>query len=319
MESKIDWTAQIGHRLKLRDLHVFCTVVQNGSMAKAAAQLGVSHPTVSEVIAGLEYTFGVPLFDRGPHGVQPTIFGAALLQRCMAAFDELKQSARDMAFLADSTRGELNIGCAESIAASILPPIIENFSQRYPHVGISVEAVVTGTPEIPALRERTLDFVLARMRPLAELRFADDLDVEILFDEKLVVVSGAKSPWARRRKIDLIELANEPWLLTSPDNWNYVMIEDAFRARGLAMPSIAMKTLSIHVRANLLASGRFITALPRSVLRLYAKPLSLKVLPVELPKNSWPVAIVSLKHRTLSPVVSRFIDCTREFAKKLTY
>src|SRR5262249_5958060 len=147
MERKIDWTTQIGHRLKLRDLHVFCTVVQNGSMAKAAAQLGVSHPTVSEVIAGLEHTFGVSLFDRGPHGVQPTTFGVALLRRCTAAFDELKQSARDMAFLADSTRGELHIGCAESLAASILPPIIEQFSQRYPRVGLNVEAAVTGTPE----------------------------------------------------------------------------------------------------------------------------------------------------------------------------
>ena len=94
------------------------------------------------------------------------------------------------------------------------------------------------------------------------------------------------------------------------------MVAEAFRGRGLAMPSITLKTLSIHVRANLLASGRFITALPRSVLRLYAKPLSLNILPVELPTRSWPVAIVTLKHRTLSPVVSRFIDCTREFARK---
>ena len=190
MERKIDWTTQIGHRLKLRDLHVFCTVVQNGSMAKAAVQLGVSHPTVSEVIAGLEHTFGVPLFDRGPHGVETTAFGVALLKRCVAAFDELKQGARDIEFLTDSTQGELRIGCAESLSASILPPIIERFSQRYPRVGLSVDAVVTGSPEIPRLRDRHLDLVLARMRPLAELHFADDLNVEILYDEELVVVAG---------------------------------------------------------------------------------------------------------------------------------
>jgi len=53
---KIDWESQIGRRLRLRDLHVFFTVVQCGSMAKAAAQLGVSQPTVSEVIADLEHT-----------------------------------------------------------------------------------------------------------------------------------------------------------------------------------------------------------------------------------------------------------------------
>jgi DNA-binding transcriptional LysR family regulator len=258
----------------------------------------------------------VPLFDRGPHGVETTAFGVALLKRCVAAFDELKQGARDIEFLTDSTRGELRIGCAESLSASILPPIIERFSQRYPRVGLSVDAVVTGSPEIPRLRDRHLDLVLARMRPLAERHFADDLNVEILFDEELVVVAGQQSPWARRRKINLADLAHEPWLLTSPDNWNYVMVAEAFCACGLEIPTITLKTLSIHLRTNLLASGRFITALPRSVLQLYAEPLSLKILPVDLPTRSWPVAIVTLKHRTLSPVVARFIDCTREFASK---
>src|SRR5262245_28721333 len=314
MKRKIDWAAQVGHRLKLRDLHVFRTVAQHGSMAKAAAQLGVSHPTISEVIAGLEHTFGVPLFDRGAHGVEPTAFGLALLRRCIAAFDELKQSARDIDFLVDSTRGELRIGCAESLSASVLPPIIERFSQSYPFVRLRVDAVVTGTPEIPKLRDRSLDLVLARMRPLGELHFADDLKVEVLFDEELAIVAGMQSPWARRRKIDLADLANEPWLLTSPENWNYVMVAEAFAARGLEMPKISLETLSIHLRTNLLASGRFITALPRSVLRLYAKPLSLKRLAVELPTRPWPVAIVTLKHRSMSPVVERFIESIREFA-----
>src|SRR5215208_6616316 len=181
MERKIDWGSHIGHRLKLRDLHVFSTVVQHGSMAKAAAQLGVSHPTVSEVIADLEHTFGVRLFDRNPRGVEPTVYGSALLNRCIAAFDELKQSGRDIEFLANATSGELRIGCAESLSAAILPQVIERFSRQYPRVVLNVDAVVTGTPEIPNLRDRTLDLVLARMRPVSELQFAEDLNVEILF------------------------------------------------------------------------------------------------------------------------------------------
>lgn len=317
MERKIDWGTQIGRRLKLRDLHVFSTVAQRGSMAKAAAQLGVSHPTVSEVIAGLEHTFGVRLFDRGPHGVEPTVYGSALFKRCIAAFDELKQSGRDIEFLADSTSGELRIGCAESLSASILPQVIELFSQRYPRVTLNVEGVVTGTPEIPRLRDRSLDLVLARMRPLDELHFADDLNVEILFDERPVIVAGMQHPLAHRRKIDLAELVNEPWLLTSSDNWNYVMVAEAFRARGLEAPDVRLKTLSIHLRTNLLASGRFITALPQSVMRLYAQRFSLKVLPIDMPVRPWPVAIVTLKHRTLSPVVERFIESIREVGKAI--
>src|SRR5262245_17084426 len=120
MLRKIDWESQIGRRLKMRDLHVFFTVAQRGSMAKAAAQLGVSPPTVSEVIADLEHGLGVQLFDRTAQGVEPTMYGRALLKRGLAAFDELKQGIRDIQFLADPTVGELQIGCPEAIAA-ILP------------------------------------------------------------------------------------------------------------------------------------------------------------------------------------------------------
>ena len=88
MVGKIDWESQIGRRLKLRDLHVFGTVVQRGSMAKAAAHLKVSQPAVSEIISDLEHALGVRLLDRGPQGVEPTMYGRALLKGGTAAFDE---------------------------------------------------------------------------------------------------------------------------------------------------------------------------------------------------------------------------------------
>src|SRR5881409_3266844 len=89
--ARIDWESQIGRRLKLRDLHVFFTVAQHGSMAKAAQHLGVSQPAVSEVIGDLEHALGVRLFDRHPQGIELTIYGNSLLKRSIAAFDELKQ------------------------------------------------------------------------------------------------------------------------------------------------------------------------------------------------------------------------------------
>src|SRR5258708_20428481 len=95
MLTMIDWDAQIGRRLRLRDLHAFFTVVQHGSMAKAAVQLGVSQPAISKVIADLEHALGVRLLDRTRRGVEPTIYGQALLKRGLVAFDELTQSIKD--------------------------------------------------------------------------------------------------------------------------------------------------------------------------------------------------------------------------------
>jgi DNA-binding transcriptional LysR family regulator len=317
MPPKIDWESQIGRRLKLRDLHAFFTTVQRGSMSKAAQQLGVSQPAVSEAIADLEHALGVRLLDRHPQGVEPTMYGGALLRRSAAVFDELKQSIRDIEFLADPTAGELKIGCPESIAA-ILPPILEGFSRKYPRVVLQVEQVSTATLELPGLRERKFDLVVALLlTPYADAGRGDDLNVEVLFDDHLVVVAGMRSRWARRRKIDLAELVNEPWILAAPDTGPYRIISGAFRTRGLSIPKVSLMTLSVHLRTNLVASGHFITTFPHSVVRLHADRFSLKVLPIDLPVRPWPVAIVTLKDRTLSPIVERFNAYIRDFTRPM--
>ena len=76
-----NWHDRIGRRLRLRDLHVLLAVAQSGSMAKAARELLISQPAVSQAIADLEQTLGVRLLDRNPRGIEPTAYGRALLDR----------------------------------------------------------------------------------------------------------------------------------------------------------------------------------------------------------------------------------------------
>ncbi len=316
MLRKIDWESQIGRRLRLRDLHVFFTVVQHGSMAKAAGQLGVSQPAVSEVIADLEHALGVRLLDRSPQGIEPTMYGNALLKRSIAVFDELKQSVRDIEFLADPTTGELRIACPLAIAFTVIPHVVERFAEKYPRVVLHFDEVasVSAARNFPELRDRKYDLILARGNSLqAEEHRADDLNIDLLFDDQLVITAGPQSKWARRRKIDLAELVDEPWIMQAPHTWNYQRLAEAFHARGLDMPKASLVTLSMPVITHFLAKGQIIAAIPRSVVRFN----SLNVLPVDLPVRPWPVGIVTLKNRTLSPVVERFIACAREVAKSM--
>jgi DNA-binding transcriptional LysR family regulator len=314
MSAKIDWASQIGKRLRLRDLHVFSTIVRLGSMGKAALELGVSQPAVSEVIADLEHAVGARLFDRTSRGVVTTAAGASLERRVLAAFDELKQGIKDIEFLSDPTVGEVRIGCPESISAAILQPICEVFSQRYPRVVLDVDTVNT-LSFAQKLRNRNLDVVLARGGwPLEDEQLVTDFDVETLCDDELVIAAGVHSQWAKRRKVDIAELRDERWILTSGDRLNYLVIAAAFRARGIDVPNIAIKTISVHLRASMVATGRFITTFPGSVLALHADRFGLKMLPVDLPNANWPVKIATLKNRSLSVVVQRFIACAREIA-----
>jgi DNA-binding transcriptional LysR family regulator len=287
-------------------------------MAKAAVQLGVAPPTISEAIADLERAVGVRLLERGSKGVEPTLYGRAFLKRGMAAFDELKQGIRDIEFLSDPAVGEVRIGCDESIAAATLPLIIERFAREYPGVVLNVEDLdLRHSP--PNVRELGFDVVLTRSRgPDEENGPLNDLDVEVLFEDRLVVAAGAQSRWARYRKVDIADLVDEPWVLTEPNTWNYRVVAEAFRQRGIGMPKICLKTLSVHIRINLVSSGQFITAFPNSVAELYAHRLGLKVLPVDLPSHPWPVVVLTVKHRVLSPAVIAFIKCARGVVKPLS-
>jgi DNA-binding transcriptional LysR family regulator len=311
MARKIDWENQIGRRLRFRDLHVFFVVVGHGSMAKAAAELGVAPPTVSEVIADLERALGVRLLERGPKGAEPTLYGRVLLKRGMAAFDELKQGIRDIDFLSDPATGEVHIGCDESLAAATLPRVVERFARQYPEVVLNVEDIDLRTYP-PKVRELGFDVVLTRLQgPGEESDPFNDLNVDVLFNDQLVVVAGEHSQWARRRKLDVADLVDEPWILSGPGRWNYRVVAEAFRASGSRMPELHLKTLSVHLRANLLSTGKFITTFPESVAGFYARRFGLKILPVDLPRHPWPVVALTLKHRTHAPVVTAFIDCAR--------
>jgi len=98
MEGSVQWQDRIGRRLKLRDVNILLAVVECGSMARAAERLAVSQPVVSKAIADLEHSLGVRLLDRSRQGIESTSYGQALLQRGLAAFDELRQGVKDIEF-----------------------------------------------------------------------------------------------------------------------------------------------------------------------------------------------------------------------------
>ena len=157
------------------------------------------------------------------------------------------------------------------------------------------------------------------MTPLSSRSLADDVNVELLFDDRLVVAAGINNRFARRRKIDLAELIDEPWILAPPDTWHHARVREAFQARGLGMPKGGLSSLSMTLRMQLLAAGPYISVFASSVMRLNAHRYGITVLPIDLAVQPWPVVIVTLKNRTLSPVVERFIASAREVAKHFAF
>jgi DNA-binding transcriptional LysR family regulator len=306
----MEWSERIGRRIKLRDLHILLAVVQCKSMAQAAEHLAISKPAVSKAIADLEHVLGVRLLDRDRHGAEPTTYGAALLKRGFTIFDELRKGVNDIEFLSDPTAGEVRIGSTPPLSASFVAAVIDRLCKRYPRITFHIEVSETDQL-IRDLIERDVDLLIVRRYVPAP---PDEVGFETLYEDPFVVTAGAQSPWVRRRKVDLAELVDEWWVMPPSGSRPGSFFAEAFRAKGLTLPRVKVVTFPHPVRMSLMATGRFLTVFPRSVLRFPAQLSFIKALPIELPMTG-PVGILTVKNRALSPAAQHFIDCAREVAK----
>jgi DNA-binding transcriptional LysR family regulator len=306
------WDDRIRRRLKLRDLDILMAVIEAGSMGKAAKRFNITQPAVSKVLADLEHTLGFRLVDRSRQGAEPTLHGRALVKRGIAVFDELQQGMQDMDFLSDPTAGNLRIGTAEPIAAAIVSPVVDRLSRQYPRMSFHVVAGETGLL-YRELAARNIELVITR----ATGALPEEYSVEILFHDFLVVVTGANNPLARRRKIGLAELLNEPWVLPPLDTDFGSLVAAAFRSHGLVAPRLTMTTVSYVLRKELLTTGRFLTVFPSFSIRLPSRQPLFKALPVELANTRRPISIVTLKNRSLSALAQLFIERVRGLTRSV--
>src|SRR5262249_27119807 len=229
-QAAMPWTAQTSRRLKLRQLEVLIAVAEAGNMAKTAEQLAITQPVISKTIEDLEGTVGMRLFDRNRRGVELTLYGRALFDRSVAIFNDLRIGIAELETLSDPTAGELRIGSSDAVAAGMLTVIIDRLSRQYPR--LRFEATLGGGLidfQYRELQTRSLDLVIGRLPSV----IPEDVDVTVLYHDQSFVVAGARNQWVRRRRIDLADLASEPWCLPSLENYPWSLIADAFKDRGL--------------------------------------------------------------------------------------
>lgn len=303
MSDRSDTTSR---RIKLRQLNVLVAVAQWGSMAKAAEHLAISQPVVSKAIAELEQVLGVRLFDRVPSGVEPTLHGRALLKRTVAIFDDLRTSVSELETLSDPTAGELRIGCEENLSTGLLPTLIDGLTQRYPKLLFDVALGDPATLQQRDLLNRKVELAIMRIA-IADLDQA--LEASILCDDRMWVVAGMNSPWARRRKVALANLVNERWCLPPPDHPVGALVIKAFNSLGLKPPQRSVSVGSALCTSNLVAQDHYLGVLGDIFLHFNPPSVRLKVLPISFPAP--PISVITLKGRTLSPAAQLFLDFTR--------
>ena len=196
--------------------------------------------------------------------------------------------------------------------AGFLPTIVDRLSRRYPRLALHI--IEGEPPELldRHLRNHDIDLMIGRLPTPTP---AADTDVQVLLHESGVIVAGFNNPWVRRRKIRLAELINERWCLPPLESFPGGWIANAFHASALEVPRASVTVYSILMQTALLTSERFLSFLPASMLHFSARRLSLKVLPVEMPAQMWPIGIITLKGRTPNPAQRLLVERAREIAR----
>ncbi|CAH0287318.1 LysR family transcriptional regulator [Roseomonas sp. CECT 9278] len=302
--------SRLARRLRLKDLDALLTVIDAGSMARAAQRLALTQPAVSKAMSEMEATLGVPLLERDARGVRPTAFGEALADRARAMLDELGQAERDLAHIADPMAGEVRIGTTEPMTFTVAEAIRRLAAER-PRVAFDIAIADTGTL-VAALRARRLDVVVTRAG--AGEAAAEDIAADWLYRVPLVVVADRGNPLLRRRGLRLADVTHEPWTLSPPGTFLDRLVVAAFAREGLDVPRAQVVTVSIAMRLALIAGGPWLSILPRNMLHHPTSTGFLRALDITVEDPAGAIAALTLRRRYMPGPVRAFLDVLRESA-----
>ncbi|MBD2158918.1 LysR family transcriptional regulator [Leptolyngbya sp. FACHB-16] len=196
---------------ELRQICYFVAVVAAGNnFSKAAENLQIDQPPLSQRIRSLEKKLKVELFDRTRRPLQLTPAGTVFLAKAHQALATLDQAITQAQRADRGEIGSLSIGIASSIANTILPDILRMFYERFPDVEVELREL-TADQQMQALRDRHLDIGFEVISE--SVNQGDRLISAPVVEESLVVALPQTHPLATQTQIPLTALANQPLIL----------------------------------------------------------------------------------------------------------
>ncbi|WP_107658841.1 LysR family transcriptional regulator [Nocardia suismassiliense] len=263
-----------------RHVRVFDEVVRTGSFAAAARSLGYTQPAISQQMKALERSVGTPLFVRVGRGLRLTDAGQVLAQHAAGILGTISAAQQQMTAITRLKTGRVRVCAFPSASATLVPSAVAAIKTRHP--GIRVELFDAEPPDsVEALRRGECDITLAfTYDASSEQPESDDLYKVSLLDDPLIVLLPKGHALARRRTVELAQLADERW------------IAGCVRCRSHFIESCATAGFEPHIDfttddnlavQSLVAAGTGIAVMPSMVQSFIRHPkvVSRPVIPVD--------------------------------------
>lgn len=246
--------------ISLRGLECLVTIVEQGSLTKAATVLHMSQPALSHQIAAIERELGTAVIERLPRGVRPTAAGLAAVAEARIALAAAGKAVTAARRVAAGTGGRIRIACAETMTGWLLVPVLRDWRHWSPDVELELKEYTSADRMLEVLLAGGADITVAP--PPTKT----DEHVELLGEEEMVVVAAPEHRFAAMDAVPLAELADEPLVHYDRTNGNAVWVDQFAAERGVVLPQPVLRTGSPRTAAQLAAAGMGVTIVPISAL-----------------------------------------------------
>ena len=289
----------------IRHLWLFLAVAEEQNFGRAAKRLGMSQPPLSEQIQVLEQALKVKLFDRSRRGAKLTPVGAAILPAVRKFAEQLERLELAVEEAVAGQSGVLTIGAISTAMFDVLPGLIEQLKNDYPHLTVSVREI-DSVEAVPALETSDIDLAFARLD--------GDLGASImslpLLEDRLMVAMAADHPLASRSRINLSSLANEPLVMfsrkVSPVYFDNLIA--TCKASGFS-PRVLHEVRSVASQIAFVSYGQGIALVPASLKKL--APANVVFRPLSQKLNVVTTAVAWNAERAnplIDEIIARFRD-----------
>lgn len=294
-------------RIRLRHLHTFVAVAQQGTLGRAAETLNLSQPALSKTLNELEQLTGTRLFERGRLGAQLTVPGEQFLTHAVKVLDALNTAGQALNRKEDASADVVRIGALPTAALGILPAVIGRFHQQQKSTSLQV-GTMNNTMLLAGLKAGEIDLGIGRM---SDPELMSGLNYELLFLESLKLVVRPGHPLLQET-ITLSRVMEWPVVVSPKGTVPRQNAEALLQSQGCKMPAGCIETLSASLSRQLTVDYDYVWFVPSGAVKEDLRQATLVSLPVPTQSAGEPIGILTRVDIPLSTGAQMLIAAIRK-------
>lgn len=307
--AQLDW--YIRSNLKPRHLQLLVALDDLRNVGRVAGLLNVTQPAVSKSLAEIEKGLGISLFNRGPRGLTPTVYGECLVRLCRVMLRNLDAAGDELRYLRSGAAGRVRIGVLPVAAPVLVPRSAIRLQQRAPRTDM-VFHEATADRLLPMLREGNLDLIVGTLPPVS---MSTGLDVHVLpSDEGSAIVCGRQHPLASKQRVGATDIRKYPLIIPPIGTIYRDAVEQIMELMKLPSSMARIESGSMTATNTYLRETESLSLYSSHLAKHYVQLGWLHILPLPIPRIRVPIGCIWLKHAEISETMRLLIDMLNQVA-----